>query len=300
MEQENFFKDVLDNLHDGVYFVDKTRKITYWNKGSERISGFPAAEVLGKRCSDDILKHIDDDGNLLCKTMCPLAFTISDGRPRQANVYLHHKNGHRVSVIVNAIPLYGENSEIIGAIESFTDNSAFQTAAERIRLLSEAALQDELTGIGNRRFVEMKLKGGLAEAQEYGAGIGLLFLDIDHFKTFNDDFGHDTGDRVLQMVANTINHNIRPSDFFGRWGGEEFVVLLQNVNQSQVRVIGEKLRMLVEQSFLTNGDRNLSVTVSGVGTIVRLDDTPQLLFRRVDQLLYQSKRNGRNQMTYSF
>jgi len=299
-DKNNFYKDVLDNLHDGVYFVDTSRRITYWNKGSERISGFSSSEVMGRRCADNILKHVDDKGVILCASMCPLAHTMLDGIPRQANVYLHHRNGHRVPVVVSASPLYGERGEIVGAIESYTDNSAYLNAMERVQILGEAAFQDALTRVGNRRFVEMKLDGGVSEARQFQARIGFLLFDIDHFKTFNDTYGHDVGDQVLQMVANTINHNIRVVDFLGRWGGEEFIVLLQNMNESKIRAIANKLRMLVEQSFLALGEDALSVTVSGGATIILPEDTPQSLFKRADQLLYQSKHNGRNQFSFAF
>lgn len=299
-DKDQFYKNVLDNLHDGVYFVDTARRIMYWNKGSERISGFSSAEVIGRRCADNILKHVNDEGVILCTTMCPLAHTMRDGKPRQANVYLHHKNGHRVPVIVNAIPLYGDEGQVVGAIESFTDNTVYLNAMERVQVLGKAAMQDSLTGTGNRRFAEMKLSGGVAEVQQYEAQIGLLLFDIDNFKVFNDTYGHDIGDRVLQMVANTVGHNIRPADFLGRWGGEEFIVILQNVDPENVRKIANKLRMLVEQSFLSVGKDSLSVTISGGATIILPEDAPDVLFKRVDQLLYQSKRNGRNQMTFSF
>ena len=299
-EHDNFYKDVLDNLHDGVYFVDRARRITYWNKGSERITGFTASEVMGRKCADNILKHVNEEGVVLCTSMCPLAYTMHDGKPRQANVFLHHKNGHRVPVVVNTIPLYGADNGIVGAIESFTDNSAYLNAMERVQMLGEAALQDSLTGVGNRRFVDMKLNSGISEVQQYDTHVGVLLFDIDRFKTFNDNYGHDVGDQVLQMVSNTINHNIRSIDFLGRWGGEEFIVLLQNINSSQVQAIANKLRMLVEQSFLIVGTEALSITVSGGATMILPGDSAHSLFKRVDQLLYQSKNKGRNQISFSF
>ena len=299
MDQANFYKDVLDNLYDGVYFADRMRRITYWNKGAERISGFTSAEVLGRFCADNILNHVNDEGVVLCQSMCPLSHTMRDGKPRQDHIYLHHKSGHRVPVTVNAIPLYSENHEIIGAIESFTDSSAFQTVIERVKLLSEIAFHDELTGIGNRRFIEMKLKTGLTESQEFGANIGLLLFDVDNFKTFNDTYGHDIGDQILKMVANTIGHNIRPVDFLGRWGGEEFIVLFQNVDEAKAIKSAQKLRMLIKKSFLMIDQKPLAVTVSGGCTLIRQDDTAETLFKRVDQLLYESKHRGRNQVTFS-
>jgi diguanylate cyclase (GGDEF)-like protein/PAS domain S-box-containing protein len=296
---ENFYKNILDNLLEGVYFVDRTRTILYWNKGAERISGFTAEEVIGKRCSDNILNHVNSEGVVLCLALCPLAHTINDGRPRQADIFLHHKQGHRVPVIVNTIPLYDENNKIVGAIESFTDNSALSTTIERVQLLSEIAFKDELTGVGNRRYLEMKLRSGLIEVKEYQARIGVLFYDIDHFKSINDTYGHDVGDQILRMVANTLDHNVRSVDVVGRWGGDEFIVLLQNVDEEKATAAGEKLLNLIGQSFLGIEEANLSAAVSGGGTLMRKEDVPREIFNRVDRLLYQSKRQGRNRFIFS-
>ena len=122
---------------------------------------------------------------------------------------------------------------------------------------------------------------------------------MDNFKTFNDTYGHDIGDQILKMVANTIGHNIRPVDFLGRWGGEEFIVLFQNVDEAKAIKSAQKLRMLIKKSFLMIDQKPVAVTVSGGGTLIRQDDTAETLFKRVDQLLYQSKHKGRNQVTFS-
>ena len=81
-----FYKNLLDSLHDGVYFVDRDRRITYWNSGAERISGYESSEVVGRRCSDDLLMHIDKEGSCLCGAKCPLAHTLDDGLIREAEV----------------------------------------------------------------------------------------------------------------------------------------------------------------------------------------------------------------------
>ena len=86
---EKSYRTLIDNLYDGVYYVDKKRTIQYWNKAAEKITGFKSQQVVGKRCSDNILTHVDSEGNSLCQGMCPLAETISDGLPREAEVYLH-------------------------------------------------------------------------------------------------------------------------------------------------------------------------------------------------------------------
>jgi len=101
---KKFYQDLLDQISDGVYFVTLDRRITYWNGGAERITGYGAHEVLGHRCSEGILRHVDDTGQQLCLHGCPLAAVMKDGRPREAHLYLHHKDGHRVPVTVRPRP----------------------------------------------------------------------------------------------------------------------------------------------------------------------------------------------------
>lgn len=117
------YERIIENLHDALYFVDRDRVITYWNKAAEQISGFTANEVVGKSCSDNILTHVDSDGNNLCTGMCPLAATIADEKPREAEIYMHHKDGHRIPVSIRVSTLTDRDGNIIGGIELFTDIS---------------------------------------------------------------------------------------------------------------------------------------------------------------------------------
>src|SRR5512141_2290713 len=95
-EEKDFYKDIIDNLYDGVYFVDRDRNITFWNKGAERITGYKSAAVVGRPCSDNVLNHVDAQGLELCREHCPMAACILDGKVREADVFLHHADGHRL------------------------------------------------------------------------------------------------------------------------------------------------------------------------------------------------------------
>jgi diguanylate cyclase (GGDEF)-like protein len=126
----------------------------------------------------------------------------------------------------------------------------------------------------------------------------LLFCDIDHFKSLNDTFGHNLGDNVLRMIAQTLRANIRETDTMGRWGGEEFLIILQDIDAESLLMIGEKLLNLVRKSHLTLPDRHiLSATVSIGGTLVRKNDTVDSVVDRADRLMYQSKVSGRDRIT---
>lgn len=113
MFNDLLYKTLLDNLYDGVYFTDTNRCIKYWNKGAERITGFSSEEVLGYCCSDNILMHVDLDGNSLCLNNCPLQATLEDQIPRHDKVYLHHKEGHLVPIRVSIAPILGDDGEVI-------------------------------------------------------------------------------------------------------------------------------------------------------------------------------------------
>src|SRR5512138_75759 len=153
-DEKNFYKDIIDNLYDGVYFVDRDRTITYWNKGAERITGYPAGQTIGHSCRDNLLNHVTANGVPLCLEHCPLAAVMQDGREREAEVYLHHADGHRVPVIIRGTALRDEAGNIIGAVESFSNNSNLIGTRRKLRDLRYAAMTDPLTGIGNRRLLE--------------------------------------------------------------------------------------------------------------------------------------------------
>jgi diguanylate cyclase (GGDEF)-like protein/PAS domain S-box-containing protein len=296
--EKNFYKDIIDNLYDGVYFVDRERTITYWNKGAERITGYSASQTLGRACRDNLLNHVTANGTQLCLTSCPLAAAMEDGHEREAEVFVHHADGHRVPIVVRATAMRDENGTIIGAIESFSNNTSVIEARTKLRQLRRAAATDPLTGLGNRMHLEGRLSAMVAEQQRNGSVAGLLFMDVDHFKKFNDLHGHNTGDDILRMVAKTIRYAVRGTDTVGRWGGEEFLAILYDVQDMEaLQIPAEKIRALVEQSRLDMPDASLSITLSIGGTLIRAEDTPETIVQRADQLMYQSKQNGRNRVT---
>jgi diguanylate cyclase (GGDEF)-like protein/PAS domain S-box-containing protein len=292
-----FYKQLLDNLHDGVYFVDRNRVITYWNRGAERITGYSTDEVMGKCCKDNILMHVDEKGTQLCQTECPLSHAMEDGLTREATAYLHHREGHRIPIHLRVNPIKDSHGAIVGAVEVFNDNSANLTSYQRAQELEKVAFVDTVTDVGNRRYTEINLEARFNEQRRYGWNFGVLFFDVDYFKNVNDRHGHDVGDAVLRMVARTLAKNLRSFDFMGRWGGEEFLGIIVNVGREQLQQVASNLRSLVESSILTAGDQKVNVTVSIGATMAEPEDSLESLIRRADKLMYQSKSEGRNRVT---
>lgn len=295
---DNFYKEILNSLQDGIYYLDRDRIITYWSRGAEQITGYTSDQVIGRSCRNNILNHVNEKGLLLCNDHCPMAATMQDGKPREEYVYLHHAEGHRVPVKIRATPIRDESENIVGAVETFNKGVSPEKTERRIRKLQRTVLLDPLTAIGNRRHLESRLKVSMVDYHEHRIPFGLLFCDIDHFKILNDTYGHNLGDKVLRMIAQTLRANIRETDTMGRWGGEEFLVILHDIDVDSLLKIGEKLLNLVRNSHLTLPDkRTLAATISIGGTLVRDNDTVESLVDRADHLMYQCKANGRNRIT---
>lgn len=293
------YRSILDELYDGMYVVDRDRVIQYWNKAAEHITGYSAQEVIGKSCSQNILTHVDKQGCNLCKGKCPLLGTMETGEKQSQEVFLHHKEGHRVPVEVRVSTLHDDAGNIIGGVELFRASSGGRAAMEeRMQQLQNLALTDALTGVGNRNLIEQELSARIHEYDTLQIPFGVLFLDVDHFKRVNDEHGHDMGDRILaSLVAATLKANLRTFDLVGRWGGEEFICILRNVQDGALAHTAERMRMLVEQAYIIERQQKLQVTVSIGGTIVQPGDTTTSLCKRADQLMYQSKHAGRNRVT---
>jgi diguanylate cyclase (GGDEF)-like protein/PAS domain S-box-containing protein len=299
MEADNkFLIQLLEEVDEGVYFTDPQRSITFWNKGAERISGYSKQEVLGNKCSSNILIHLDLQGQALCTGMCPLANTLKDRQTRMANVFLHHKDGHRVPVRVRIFPILDEGQQVIGAAELFVDSSEKLDLQMRMEELQKMAMLDRLTGVANRSITENYLQSRLEELKRFEWPFGIIFFDIDDFKALNDRHSHNIGDRALKMAAKSLQNNIRSIDHVGRWGGEEFIVILRNANLKTLIKIAEKLRLLVEKSIFWENGKPIAITLSGGATLARPEDTVQILVERADLLMYRSKKAGKNMISF--
>jgi len=285
---------VLDAVFDGVYFVDTQRRIQEWNAGAVALTGFSRDEVCHRGCADNILVHVDECGKQLCRDGCPLQQTLIDGETRQTKVFLRHKQGYRVPVHIRTVPVRDSNNNIIGAIETFREVVDADQWKARISELEHAAYLDPLTAIPNRRFLETQLERLVREFHNTGETFAILLIDLDGLKPVNDTFGHDVGDRVLCNVSKTLMNCLRGRDILGRWGGDEFVMLLANTAQQQCGALAERARVLVAQTATPLGADYVKLTISIGGTVSAPQDTPDRILKRADQQLYISKQRGRN------
>jgi len=293
----SFHEQLINNLYDGVYFVDTTRTITYWNKGAEELTGYSADEAIGRHCFDNFLNHVDCDGRALCTGGCPLSHTLADGARRETEVFLQHRDGHRVPVSVRVSPIADSRGTVIGAVEVFTDVTAKKKLERRAATLEKMALNDALTGIPNRRYTQLRIRQAIQETRQFGRSIGILMFDLDHFKRVNDTYGHELGDAALRTVSRTLASGLRPGEFVGRWGGEEFLAIVLDVSKDELATLADRSRTLLAQSSTQANASRIYVTVSIGATLIRAADREASVVSRVDELMYRSKSLGRNRVT---
>lgn len=293
MNIDTYTKTLLQSINDGVYILDSNRKILFWNKAAESITGFSASEVMGKSCSDNILRHIDMDGNSLCNSSCPMQVAINNKPIVEADVYLHHKEGYRLMVHVKGIPWYS-NGVQVGAIELFYPVLFQQQKITQD--LVKMALIDPLTGVLNRRGFESLYYPRYLEMKMTKPFTGILFFDIDNFKQLNDTYGHECGDAVLKTVAQTFTHNVRTYDIITRWGGEEFVIVLFVENPTVIQIISNKLCNLIASAFIDVNGNTITFTASCGATLLKTNENVTDAINRADALMYKAKKNGKNQV----
>jgi diguanylate cyclase (GGDEF)-like protein len=253
--------------------------------------------VVGRSCADNILVHVNDLGDNLCQSGCPVALTLADGLAREAEVSLLHKAGHRLPVLVRVSPLRDKQGQIKGALEVFADNSSRLETRQRLEELERLAMLDPLTRLPNRRYLERQMEARLAEHVRQGWPFGIVFMDLDRFKAINDHRGHQAGDELLVMVSRSLELNSRPFDLVGRWGGEEFLAIIPNVDLAGLGRVAERYRALVGNCVIFRQPEPLRVTISLGATLVQTGDSMDSLLARADQFMYQSKQAGRDRLT---
>ena len=294
-----FCRKILDNLNDGVVCTDAEQRIIYWNQAAEKITGFRSTDMLQQCHPNELLMALDEQGNSLSGWDCILAKTLLDGEVHEREMFLHHQGGHRVPIFARAVPIFGDDQSIIGAAEIFINNYSVTTYLRQMEQLRENMLLDPLTGIGNRRFADIAVYKRLEELRRYpDTGFGVLLIDVDGLRNVNEEYGFQIGDQVLVMVAKTLEKNIRLFDSVYRWDGQRFLVLAINLKEDELASLAERLRMLVEWSYLRDGTEVVKVTASVGGTAVMPSDTVHSLVNRIESLLTQSKEAGKNKVSF--
>jgi diguanylate cyclase (GGDEF)-like protein/PAS domain S-box-containing protein len=297
---------IVQGIDVGVVVLDREFRVQVWNTFMENRSGLQPDAVHGQRFFDLFPEVEEDWFRHKVESVITLgtpAFTIWEQRPYLVRFKNYQPiTGQEEFMYQNTtiLPLRATNSKIehicliIYDVTNVAANKQqLQTVNQQLQHLSRT---DRLTGLNNRGYWEECLQHEYARHRRYQSMAALVMFDIDHFKAVNDTFGHQAGDKVIQAVAEVIREQIRDTDYAGRYGGEEFVVLMPDIDTSGAMVFAERLRLRIESLVVTYEKQAIPFTISlGVADLsVPTDDHKQLI-ERADQALYASKKGGRNQ-----
>jgi diguanylate cyclase (GGDEF)-like protein/PAS domain S-box-containing protein len=277
----------MEQMDEMVRITDKEGYITYANEALTQHTGYKKSELVGNKNS--ILKSGKHDNDFY-KTLYD---TLDLAQTFKAVFINAKKDGSLYYEDQVITPIVSEEKD---EIEYFVSTS--KDVTEHIKMqekLKVLATIDALTGIYNRYSLNEKIDDEIRRIKRYGGSFALMMFDIDFFKKVNDTYGHDTGDYVLQQFSKIVTESIRDTDIFGRWGGEEFILLAPNEDLEGASRLAEKIRYNIE-NYLFEKVKKISVSIGF--SICNGYSEKEKLLKKVDEALYEAKESGRNRVVY--
>lgn len=274
----------VEQMDQMVHITDIEGNIIYINPVTTKITQYSEDEILGNN------SKLFQSGKHSSEFYKKLWDTILNGDTYKNILINKKKDGtffHDEKIIS---PIRNNNGDIRYFVSTSRDITDRITLEQELKQL---AIKDALTGVYNRYKINSKTENEIKRANRYGEPFGLIMFDIDHFKMVNDTYGHDIGDYVLQEICRIVLKSIRETDSFGRWGGEEFMLLLPYTSQSKLKEIAEKLCKTIETHSFETVQK---ITISAGATIYKQGEDIKELIKRVDIALYKAKSHGRNQV----
>ena len=314
LEKEEIFKSSLDMVteiaraKEGalVYYNDEKKEIEIKEVRGREKEGIEGRTVKINSFELDYLRR--EEGLLSILNLTdknhPMIKFYKNNRDffKDLSIYLfiplHNKSNFLGFILLGAKQIGGRytenNKDMLKTLVSHIASSLYNAK------LYDEAITDGMTKLYLHRYFKIRLAEEVAAGERYKRELSLIMIDIDHFKKFNDTYGHQTGDKVLKNVANILKKSTRASDLVARYGGEEFVIILPETLKKGGEIVAENLRKRIEEAKIKDKDTILKVTVSfGVSTIdYQKDMTIDDLIKEADLALYYSKENGRNRVTH--
>ncbi|MBB3168884.1 sensor domain-containing diguanylate cyclase [Simiduia aestuariiviva] len=306
MREIHWLMDMVTHIDLGLVVFDRQGKIAVWNHFMENHSGLSSTEMR-EQCLFDVYPELKKDWFqreldtvLLLENevfitweQVPHLMGFAAYRPITAKSHYMYQN-----VVLRAIrSASGETDLVSMTLYDVTDIAsnklALESANKELAILSRT---DRLTGLFNRGYWQEQLESSWALHKRYNRLYSLVIFDIDHFKKVNDTYGHQAGDEVIKLVAELVQDCARDSDCVGRYGGEEFTVILPHTDAEGGRVFAERLRKIIEAQEVVHEEHTIKFTISlGVAEISPHFGSETGWLEAADQALYQCKHGGRNQ-----
>jgi diguanylate cyclase (GGDEF)-like protein/PAS domain S-box-containing protein len=287
-EELHFQAMLLEAVGQSVVATDLEGNVVYWNRAAEDIYGWSSEEALGRSLRDltvceESLEKVEEVGS-----------ELRAGRAWSGETLLRRKDGSHVPVLGTATPLFDDRGSLVGMIGVSTDISERKTLEAE---LERRASHDPLTGLPNRPAFVDRLEQTLQRTRRRKNSrnkVGVLFMDLDGFKTINDSLGHEAGDRFLVTVAERLKNRLRPEDVLARFGGDEFAVLLEDVaNVTEAIQVAQRIAEGLQEPLAVNSHQvSVSTSVGIALGSAHTNDDPEGMLRKADAAMYRAKEQG--------
>jgi diguanylate cyclase (GGDEF)-like protein/PAS domain S-box-containing protein len=282
----------LNSIGDAVVSTDVLGNVTYLNVVAERMTGWSREEAAGQPFAQ-VLRIVDGATRQIARNPMELAVRLDKTVRLSANCVLIRRDGFESAIEDSAAPIHDRHGKVTGAVMVFRDVSVARALSLQI---SHLAQHDSLTDLPNRRLLNDRLTQAIAWARRHRSQVAVLFLDLDRFKHVNDSLGHVLGDRLLQSVATRLMACVRGSDTVSRQGGDEFVVLVSELESAEdAAATAQKMLACVAAPHDIVAHHDLQITAS-IGVSLYPDDgqDAETLMKCADTAMYQAKEHGRN------
>jgi len=294
---ERFLNTIFDSIRDPFSIFDRNFQIIRANDAYARMRSKEAGELVGKKCHEVLQNRAS-----VCEG-CAVNTTFNSGDPCAKEKFIVLHDGTGMWMEISTYPIFDEDGSVTHAIEYTRDITDRKKSEEEKRLLIEKleylSNTDGLTGLLNRRALTDSLFYEIDRAKRYNSQMSLILCDIDNFKEINDACGHDAGDQALQTIASTLKTILRKADIAGRYGGDEFMLILPQTSIKGAEKIADKILFAVrnaEMSFTEDKSIRLSLSI-GLSSLEADSDTPDSLIKRTDDAMYASKQGGRDRVS---
>jgi diguanylate cyclase (GGDEF)-like protein/PAS domain S-box-containing protein len=297
LDDPEIYQTVLDNLQTGVYIVDRNRRIRFWNEGAEQITGYLRQDVVGRFLRDHLLTTNDETKDLDSDPDDPINLVFRDGKPSIMDVSILHKDGYRVPIVLRTMPIRNSRGAVVGAAESFEKNRSASDWTRRQSGFADFGCLDAMTGVAAQSFMETHLRENLITFAEHHIPFGILLVQIDHMDQFRASRGPGVVSTILRVIAQSIENCVRPTDLVGCWGENQFIAILLECKESEVALVGERVRKMIGRSEIEWWGDKFSVTSPVGGAGCRAGDNTEALIARAAASLQESIGKGGNCVT---
>ena len=291
------YQTVLDGLETGVYIVDRDRRIRFWNEGAEQITGYLRQDVVGRLLRDHLLINRDDAKDLDSDPDDPIGIAFRDGRPSIRELSILHKDGYRVPIVLRTNPIRNNHGAVVGAAESFEKNRSASELNRRQTGFADFGCLDEVTGVAAQSFMNTQLRENLITFNEHNIPFGILLIKVDHMDEFRTSRGPGVVPTILRIIAQSVENCVRPTDLVGCWGENQFMAILSECRESEVALVGERVRRMISRSEIEWWGDKFSMTSPVGGAGCRTGDTVESLLARAETSLKESIGKGGNCVT---